>query len=167
MRTVPDLRLAPALADQASVVLPLVVVAQPAEDGTRVAGAFPRPAAELVGGREKQHDQRLLVIGLRGKDVEADALRLLRLVEQPVSLCLGERAWNGLAGDRLELPHDASRSGPRTEDAKELSERIVHLVDHPFFQRDDRVVGDVDLFRTDPGAALGDVAVTDALQLLE
>src|SRR5438128_2274677 len=98
---------------------------------------------------------------------EPDALRLLRLVEQPVPLCLGERAWNGLAGDRLELPHDASRSGPRTEDAKELSERIVHLVDHPFFQRDDRVVGDVDLFRTDPGAALGDVAVPDAMQLLE
>src|SRR2546426_2061874 len=113
MRTVPDLRLDPALADQASVVLPLVLVAQPAEDGARVAGAFPRPAAELVGSREKQHGQRLLVVGLRGKDVEADALRLLRLVEQPVSLCLGERAWNRLAGDRLELLHDASRAGPR------------------------------------------------------
>src|SRR5207237_9253956 len=71
MRTVPDLRLDPALADQASVVLPLVVVEQPAEDGTRVAGAFPRPAAEMVCGLEKTHELRCMVIGLVVKGVEA------------------------------------------------------------------------------------------------
>src|SRR5579864_9670489 len=34
-------------------------------------------------------------------------------------------------------------------------------VGYPLFERDDRVVGDVDVFRTHLGAALGDVAVPE------
>src|SRR2546425_235372 len=39
---------------------------------------------------------------------------------------------------------------------------IEELVGHPLLERDDRVVGDVDVLRADLGAALGDVAQPDA-----
>src|SRR5208337_3292746 len=38
------------------------------------------------------------------------------------------------------------------------SDRIVELVDYTFLQRNDRVIGDVDILGADFGAALGDVA---------
>ena len=41
-------------------------------------------------------------------------------------------------------------------------DRVVILVGDPFLERDDRVVGDLDVLRADLGAALGDVAVAEA-----
>ena len=55
----------------------------------------------------------------------------------------------------------------RLEHPEEPGDRIIELINHPFLERDDRVVGDLDVFRADHGAALGDVAVADALGLLE
>jgi hypothetical protein len=45
---------------------------------------------------------------------------------------------------------------------KEHGGRVVEFVDDTFLERDDGVVGDVDLFGADFGAAFGDVAVADA-----
>ena len=60
---------------------------------------------EAVGdGQEIQRDG-LLVPGLGAEHVLADALGLLRLVEQPVSLGLGERSRDGLGAQRLQLEH--------------------------------------------------------------
>src|SRR5439155_21822870 len=50
MPAVPDLRLPPPLADQAAVVLPLVLLAQLAEHGARITGPFSGAAPELVRG---------------------------------------------------------------------------------------------------------------------
>ena len=47
------------------------------------------------------------------------------------------------------------------------AERIVELIHHALLQRNDRVVGDLDFFRTHLGAALGDVAVADAEIVLQ
>src|SRR6266536_1691933 len=58
------------------------------------------------------------------------------------------RRLPGAAGDLPDEPHDR-----------------VDLVGHPLLQRDDRVVGDVDVLGTHLGAALGDVAEADAALL--
>src|SRR5262245_6629364 len=47
------------------------------------------------------------------------------------------------------------------------TDRVVALVDHALLERDDRVVGDVDLFGADLGATLVDVAHEDAGVLIE
>src|SRR6266699_5589480 len=41
-------------------------------------------------------------------------------------------------------------------------QRVVLAPDHPFLQGDQRVVGDLDVLRAGLGAALGDVAVSEA-----
>src|SRR5262249_33665955 len=45
--------------------------------------------------------------------------------------------------------------------AEEPQDRVVVPVDHALLERDDAVVGDVDVLRADLGAALGDVAEAD------
>src|SRR5689334_6381639 len=49
----------------------------------------------------------------------------------------------------------------------QLQQRIIEFIDHTFFQRNDGVVSDVNFFRADFGAALGDVAVAEAQLILE
>src|SRR4029453_12978355 len=53
------------------------------------------------------------------------------------------------------------------EDPQEPGDRVEVPIHDPLFERDDGVVGDVDVLRTDLGAALRDVAVTDAVLVLE
>jgi len=50
--------------------------------------------------------------------------------------------------------------------APDPHDRIVVFGDHALLERDDRVVGDLDRFRADVGAALGDVAVAQPGPLL-
>src|SRR5262249_388301 len=53
------------------------------------------------------------------------------------------------------------------EDAEQPLQRIIVLIDDAFLERNDRVVGDGDALRTHFGAALGDVAVAEAISLLQ
>src|SRR5262245_10932391 len=53
------------------------------------------------------------------------------------------------------------------EHSPQSRQRIVEIVDHPFFQRDDRVVGNVDVLGTDFRAALRDVAEAESELLLQ
>jgi hypothetical protein len=46
-------------------------------------------------------------------------------------------------------------------------QRIVKLINHALLQRNNRVIGDGDVFGTDFSAALGDVAVANATSLLQ
>src|SRR5215216_5049788 len=48
----------------------------------------------------------------------------------------------------------------------EPHQRIVLAADDSLFERDQSIVGDLDLLRADLGAALGDVAVAQAVLLL-
>src|SRR5207237_4547853 len=99
-------------------------------------------------------------------DVATDALRLLRLVEQAISLRLRNRPGNCRCADWLELEHGALLfSG--AEEPEELDERIVHPIDDPLLEGDDGIVSDVDVFRTDAGTAFGDVAEPDPLRFLQ
>src|SRR5581483_374772 len=53
------------------------------------------------------------------------------------------------------------------EDAQQALHRIIVPVDDALLERNDRVVGDGDALGTNLGAALGDVAVADAVALLQ
>src|SRR5579875_3908326 len=55
---------------------------------------------------------------------------------------------------------------PTTDLRAQEQDGVVLGVDHALLQRDDPVVRDLDVLRTDLGAALGDVAVADPLVLL-
>ena len=53
------------------------------------------------------------------------------------------------------------------EHPEESRHRIIKLIDDSFLHRDDRVVSDADVFRANFRAALGDVAITDAVVVLQ
>ena len=56
---------------------------------------------------------------------------------------------------------------PAANLAPQPTDRVVVLVGHAFLERDDGVVGDLDVLGTDLGAALVDVAVADAAVVLQ
>ena len=53
------------------------------------------------------------------------------------------------------------------KDLEEFADRVVGFIRHPFFQRDDGIVCDRDVFGAHLGTALRNVAVADALSLGE
>src|SRR5262245_51567702 len=81
------------LPDDAGEIVVAVLVVDPLEARPGLAerlGAL--LAFELIGQRQNQRGNRLLVAGVRGEHVEADAGGLARLVEQTVTDGLFERA---------------------------------------------------------------------------
>src|SRR5580765_6667988 len=54
-----------------------------------------------------------------------------------------------------------------TKHPQQLPDGIVELIDDALLEGNDRVVGDRDVFRTDLRAAFRDIAVADALGVLE
>src|SRR5271163_2361317 len=48
------------------------------------------------------------------------------------------------------------------EHPEQFRHRIEEAIDYPLLERDDRIVGDGDVFRANLGTALGDVAEADA-----
>src|SRR5262249_41137289 len=59
--------------------------------------------AELIGEREDQRAQRILIVRIDREHVAADALGLCRIVEQAIALGLVERVRDAVRCDRLEL----------------------------------------------------------------
>ena len=51
------------------------------------------------------------------------------------------------------------------KDPKKFSKGVIELVNDPFFKGNDRVIGDLDIFRTDSSTTFGDVAITDPVYL--
>src|SRR5215210_6982493 len=49
------------------------------------------------------------------------------------------------------------------EKLHQFSQRIKELIHHPLLERNDRIIRDRDMLRTDLGAALGDVAEADSV----
>src|SRR2546429_280541 len=49
---------------------------------------------------------------------------------------------------------------------EQFRERIVIAIDNPFLERNDRVVGNLNVLRADFGATLGNVAITESRLLL-
>lgn len=60
-----------------------------------------------------------------------------------------------------------SRSLFWLEHPEESRHRIIKLIDDAFLHRDNCVVGDADVFRANFRAALGDVAIADAVVVLQ
>src|SRR5205807_3352248 len=83
----------------------------------------------------------------------------------PAPGCRRRRPWAPPRRTRGAGPWPGIRESSRgrcfgraAELAQKPDDRIEELVDHPLLERNDAVVGDVDVLRTDLGAALGDVA---------
>jgi len=94
-------RVPQALGDHAGIVGALVITFDLAENFLRV---FRLEAVmEMVGAGQQQGNERLLVVGHDGQDVEADALGERRFVQQPVALYFFERLRNALHGNWFEL----------------------------------------------------------------
>ena len=84
--------------------------------------------AELVGQREQQQRQRLLVVRLDRQHVEADALGLDRLVEQPVALGLLQRRGDRPRGESGFSSNIAASFAARPRKTRNsLLQRIVEL----------------------------------------
>jgi hypothetical protein len=60
---------------------------------------------KLVGQREDEHDEGVLIGRLDLQHVEADALGFAGLVQQAVALGFRECRGDGVLGDRLRLEH--------------------------------------------------------------
>src|SRR5665213_4206612 len=68
-------------------------------------------SSELIGERQNQHHEHLLVVRLYRKNVAADALRRPWLVQQSVPLYLLNRARNSTMGNWLQfefVAHDGT-----------------------------------------------------------
>src|SRR6476620_890233 len=57
--------------------------------------------------------------------------------------------------------------GFRAKQSQEEPQRVVKLINDPLLERNDCVVRNCNVFRTDLGAALGDIAKTDTAGLPE
>ena len=60
---------------------------------------------ETIGQREQKHDDGLLVVGIDGKNIEANALRFSRFVEQAVALSLFQCCGNRVFVESFQLGH--------------------------------------------------------------
>src|SRR4029079_11396281 len=103
-------RLGAALADDAGIVVAVVVVGEPVHEiggARRGVARRGRLIAELVGQGQQQHHQRVLVDRIDLQHVETDALGLAGLVQQAIAFGLGQRGWNRVPGDWLGLEHRA------------------------------------------------------------
>src|SRR5215210_978668 len=79
---------------------------------------------------------------------------------------------DGVPVDRFQFEHDSSRCRPwslslASKFANHPQNRVVVLIHDTLFQWDDGVVGDMNIFGADFGAALGDVTEAYAQGLLE
>ena len=98
--------LGPPLADDPGVVGLLVIAAEPGQDLARL--LYVRPVLDLVGQGQQQRDQGLLVVRLHAQHVQADALGLPRLVQEPVALGPLEGLGHRHLGQELQLEHGPS-----------------------------------------------------------
>ena len=97
------LRLGAAFPDNPGVVGVLVRIAHTIDHTERLGDRARDVLVELLGQRQQQCDERVVVLGLDGQRVEADALRFGRLVQQPITFGLGDCARYRFRRQSLEL----------------------------------------------------------------
>src|SRR3954468_5075845 len=74
---------------------------------------------------------------------------------------------DGIASADMGFRLNLSMITSRVEDSQQLFDRIVEAIDDALFERNDRVLGNRNVFRADLRAAAGDVTEPDAVLLLE
>ncbi len=70
---------------------------------------------KLVGQCRDQRDNRVLVIGRDGEDIEAETLHFLGFVQQAIAHCLFKRAIKRLGAEFFGIKHDKGPWKERTE----------------------------------------------------
>ena len=107
-----------------------------------------------------------------GQNIAADRLGFFRFVEAAVEFYfrdgLGDACWSKCVSVRIPwcLPLQLDFSGA-ADLADKHEQRIIEFIHYPLLERNDGVVGDVDVFRAYFSAALGDVAEADAELVLQ
>src|SRR5580704_15799247 len=94
-----ELSLRPALIDNPTIVRALVLVLDLVERLSGLAHVRPMAADKLVGQGEHQRDYGLLIPGFGSHYVAANALRLVRLIKEPIAFRFGECSRDRLLGD--------------------------------------------------------------------
>ncbi len=100
-----ELRIAPALVDDPFVLRALVLTLDLGQLGLVISQRSREPIIELVGQREQQRHNGLLVFRIDDQNVAADAFGLERFVEQPVARGFFQRGGNSGWGDQLWFNH--------------------------------------------------------------
>jgi hypothetical protein len=72
-----------------------------------------QPIFEFIRQGQQQGDKRLLVSGVNGEDIAADALGFQRLFQQTVSFGFFESGGYRLPGEGFQCEHDALLYGRR------------------------------------------------------
>src|SRR4030095_11411145 len=110
-RAVQEVGLRPALADDPGVIRLIVLVVEAFDQLPRVAEGGRHIVVELVGERQHQGHDDVLIAGGDRERVETDALGFGRFVEQPIAFRFGEGPWHGVRRERFQFePHDDLRN---------------------------------------------------------
>ena len=105
-RALCKLRLGPALGQNSGVISPLVLAFYPGQKLVRLGVADSVALAEAIGQREQERNQSPLVFRVGLEDIETNAFRFGRLVEETVTLRFFEGRGDGFFGKGLELRHN-------------------------------------------------------------
>ena len=97
------MRPASSLQKDACVVIPLIRILEARGDLLRPGERVPQVLLELIGQREEKRDEDLLVVRIGPQNVTANALGLLRLVEQAVVPGALESALDGFLRKGLQI----------------------------------------------------------------
>ncbi len=160
-----ELRFRTAFVQDPCVVEPLIRIVQQLKGLFRIPATIRRTTAELIGESETEQPQSELMLRFSDQDIATDRLCFFRFVEGTVEF----RLRDGL-GDSACIPWpyppllDFRRAANL---ANKHEQRIIELIHHSLLQRDDGIVGDMDIFRADFRAALSDVTKADAQLVLQ
>ena len=92
-----QLRLGSALGQNARVIGALVLAFDPREQLIRRCVAHSVALAEAIGQSKKQRNDGRLVVRVRRADIEANAFRFARFIEEAITLRLFQGGRDGLA----------------------------------------------------------------------
>jgi len=104
-------RLRPPFVNESGVVGALVFILQAGDGMPGLRDERLRLLIELLGDCQEERGNRLLVVRVGLQRIEADARRLVRLVQQAVPFGLGQRAWHRFGQQRLEIKLHATPPG--------------------------------------------------------
>src|SRR5262245_25025873 len=104
-RVLSQFRLCPAFSDDSGIIRALIFRFHAGQQFFRLRLADAVPFFEAICEREQKRDDVPLVIGIDSKNIEANALRFARLVEQTVALSLLQRGGNGIFVELFQFGH--------------------------------------------------------------
>jgi hypothetical protein len=91
------------------VVKSAVLVLHMAQDLLRSTNPFAQMMIDLVCQRKKKGYEGFPIVRLELENIQTDALRLHRLIQEPIACSLFQSGRNRLTGNALQLKHGCRR----------------------------------------------------------